>query len=231
MKWIEKGQPPNRFLVWLGQANENWQPSYEELRAPEKPELHSALLSEQGHICCYCNRRIGPSREKSHIEHIRPQSYYPHSALNYDNLVVSCQGENEKRKPIHCGNAKADWPSPSSEALLVSPTDKACEAAFEFTAIGEIIPQNRFQHQEAAAETIKRLGLDVPKLVAERGGALEGIIEGLADYTEGDIKDLIGYFDSRDEDGHYIPYCSAIVYLLRWSAADGGGIVSVDEPA
>lgn len=215
MKWIRKGQAPESFSTWKEQANEDWQPSWGGLSTPEKPQLHTALLMDQGYICCYCNRRIGPGQERSHIEHIKPQSYYPLNALDYDNLVVSCQGENEKRKPVHCGNAKADWPSPSSEMLLVSPLDRDCESAFQFTAIGEINPSTRSRRQEAAAGTIKRLGLGVSKLVAARNSALEGIIEGLADYTEDDIQTLIGYYNGRDENGHYTPYCSAIVYLLR----------------
>jgi len=231
MKWIQKGQPPDSFLAWKEQANENWQPSWDGLSKPEKPEVHTALLAEQGYICCYCNRRIGPDQERSHIEHIKSRSHYPLNTLDYDNLVASCQGENENNKPVHCGNAKADWPSPSSETLLVSPLDKECEAAFEFTAIGEIIPSSHFKRQESAAETIKRLGLDVPKLVAARNSAVEGVIEGLADYTGDEVQVLIDYYNSRDENGHYTPYCSAIVYLLRWSVDTEDEVVIDDGPA
>lgn len=86
--------------------NEDWKPSWDGLRAPEKSELHEALLREQDFICCYCGMRI--NRETSHIEHLKPRTTYPELALEYSNLLASCQGESEEPppEPVHCGHKK-----------------------------------------------------------------------------------------------------------------------------
>ncbi|MDM8565414.1 hypothetical protein QUF74_07150 [Candidatus Halobeggiatoa sp. HSG11] len=54
MKYINKGKEPIEFAEWKGLANENWQPSYDDLQNPEKTIVRTALMEEQGYICCYC---------------------------------------------------------------------------------------------------------------------------------------------------------------------------------
>jgi hypothetical protein len=36
MKYIKKGSEPKELTEWKGLANDNWQPSYNDLRNPEK---------------------------------------------------------------------------------------------------------------------------------------------------------------------------------------------------
>lgn len=109
MKYIKKGQAPQTFTDWKSQENENWQPNWDNLRGKEKSAVYDTLLKEQGYICCYCGRRI--SRETSHIEHLKPRTNYPDLAIEYVNLLASCQGESEQPPPIplHCGHKKKDW--------------------------------------------------------------------------------------------------------------------------
>ena len=59
MKYIQKGEEPTSFTDWKSKANQDWQPTWDVLRASEKRDLHNALLKEQGYICCYCEMRIG----------------------------------------------------------------------------------------------------------------------------------------------------------------------------
>ncbi|MGK7925879.1 MAG: retron system putative HNH endonuclease [Spirulina sp.] len=93
MKYIKKNEEPEIFRDWKALANEDWQPNWDEnFQSPEKPAVHRSLLREQGSICCYCGREI--TRETSHIEHLKPRSLYPDLALNYSNLLASCQGES-----------------------------------------------------------------------------------------------------------------------------------------
>jgi uncharacterized protein (TIGR02646 family) len=216
MKFIDKTQEPESFTMWKEQANDDWQPIWDDLRNPEKPELHDALLAEQGYICCYCNDRIGKPSPKSHIEHIKPRSHFESDRLDYRNLVSSCQGKDEKHLPIHCGPAKDDWPDATAfnAGLMISPLDVNCETTFSFTATGEIRPADGMRN-EAASETIKHLGLNVRKLQASRNAAIEGILEGIESETIDSLQRLIAGFSSKDEAGRLQPFCSAIIYILK----------------
>lgn len=98
MKHIKKNQEPQNFTDWKKRANEDWQPNWKEnFQAPEKTEVHEALLTEQGYICCYCGRRI--DYQSSHIEHFQPRKHYPELALEYTNLLASCPGYPEDEDP------------------------------------------------------------------------------------------------------------------------------------
>ncbi len=58
MKQIVKDQNTPDFDDWKASVNENWQPTYDGLRDPEKKEVKDSLMKEQGYICCYCERRL-----------------------------------------------------------------------------------------------------------------------------------------------------------------------------
>jgi len=88
MRKILKAVEPESVTQWKAQANDDWQPSYATLQNPQKRDLHLSLLNEQGHLCCYCGRRIGP--EDSHVEHFRPQELFQTLELDYENLHASC---------------------------------------------------------------------------------------------------------------------------------------------
>ena len=73
--------------------------------------------SEQGYICCYCGVAI--DKGSCHIEHFKPQGIDETVRFDYFNLIVSCQGEDDKpRVPVHCGHQKDNW---YDKKLLVSP--------------------------------------------------------------------------------------------------------------
>ena len=59
MKFIVKHEEPASFTAWKDLVNEDWQPSYDALRNPEKKAVHQALITEQGGICCYCGNSKG----------------------------------------------------------------------------------------------------------------------------------------------------------------------------
>ena len=101
MKFIDKSKEPEEFTNWKALANQDWQPNWDNFQKPEKNIVHNSLLQEQGYICCYCGRRI--SRQDSHIEHLKPRNQYPELALNYHNILASCQKEVKPKEPIHCG--------------------------------------------------------------------------------------------------------------------------------
>jgi uncharacterized protein (TIGR02646 family) len=217
MRFIQKNPEPASFTHWKRQANADWQPSFAELKKPEKPELLSSLLKEQGYICCYCCQRLSPTR--SHIEHLKPQKHCLEAEkIAYENLLASCPGYLEEeivtdRSPQEfCGQKKGDWYDPNS---MVSPLDPHCAEYFCYTATGEILPTTNATNQIAAKTTIDRLGLNHPKLDRGRRTALEGILDDLESLTNEDLKSLISGYNQPNQNGELVPYCAAITHQLQ----------------
>ena len=170
MKYISKGSEPQTFADWKALANENWQPSYGDLSGETKKAVATALMREQGYICCYCERRL--RYEDSHIEHFRPQTDPDIDPLDFANMLRSCQNRLKKGKPRHCGNLKDDW---FEEDLLISPLKPECEAAFAYSGDGGMHASDAYD--DAARTTIQKLGLDIDKLRALRHDAIEPFLE------------------------------------------------------
>lgn len=198
MKYIKKGKEPKELTEWKGLANDNWQPSYNDLRNPEKSIVKTALMEEQGYICCYCEQELMAT--DSHIEHFLPQESYPEKALDFSNLLCSCQDKIKKGKPRHCGNLKAD------DELSISPLDEACEKYFKYSYDGYIEPVD-----EKARTTIKKLGLDITKLNAVRRDAIEPFIDSLL--TEDELMEFVSAY-LKKVDGKYPPFYTTIKFLF-----------------
>lgn len=206
MKHIVKQGEPQSFSEWKTLANDDWQPTYDDLSGVEKRDVKAALMAEQGYICCYCERSLTDS--DSHIEHFRPQSDPAVDPLDFDNLLCSCQKQIEKGEPRHCGNLKDNWFDP---VLLVSPFDPACEERFAHTGDGLIKPVE--EHDQGAAETIKRLGLDLPKLNALREKAIEPFLDD--QMSEDDMRAFVSGYLQKDAQGRYGEFWTTIRYLFR----------------
>ncbi|MBD2182404.1 TIGR02646 family protein [Planktothrix sp. FACHB-1355] len=213
MKYIRKGEEPEEFTNWKNLENDDWKPSWDDnFQAPQKPVVHQALLREQGYICCYCGMRI--TRETSHIEHLKPRSIYPDLALDYTNLMASCQGESEEPppQPVHCGHKKYDW---YDEHLMVSPLYPNCQDFFRYLGSGDIEPTDESDKQAAAETTIDKLGLDIPKLTRMRREAIVGILLAIEGLTNEEIQLLFQAFEQPDANGRYTPFFAAIAYTLK----------------
>jgi uncharacterized protein (TIGR02646 family) len=212
LKHIKKNQSPQDFLEWKNLANKDWQPTWNNFQKPEKTSVHNSLIQEQGYICCYCERRI--TREISHIEHLKPRNKYPNLALDYTNLIASCQGENATPPliPVHCGHKKSEW---YKESLMVSPLGSNCVDFFRYTDDGQILPTTDSDKKVAAKETIIRLALNINKLRKMREQAIEGILEIIDTLNNNEIKKLINGFEQPNINEEYEEFCSAIIYILR----------------
>jgi uncharacterized protein (TIGR02646 family) len=212
VKYIRKSNEPEVLTNFKAQANEDWQPSYDLLRGKDKQQFHHHLITEQGHICCYCGERIISA--DSHIEHFQPQTEYPHLELDYFNLIASCQQKIQPKEPRHCGMGKGDWFDPD---LLVSPLIADCEEFFEYTVDGQILPTREVDKASAARETIDRLCLNIRKLQAARTGAIDSLYGDPTlelPLSDDEIDKLIHYYTQVDNDSKYQPYCQSIVYVL-----------------
>ena len=205
MKHVQKGNEPLVFSDWKAIANEDWQPTYYDLSGETKKAVKTALMQEQGYLCCYCERRIDD--DDSHIEHFRPQSHADVDSLDFSNLLCSCQNQLQKGVPRHCGNLKDYWFVPE---LLVSPFDPGCESRFAFTGDGGIKPMHNID--TGAAETIKRLGLDLPKLNALRASAIEPFLE--ETLSVDDLQQFVSGYLRQDNSGRFGEFWTTIHYLF-----------------
>ena len=209
MKYIKKGDSPAKFEQWKIDFKDRTgrEPVYLDLKGSIKRDLKETLLKEQGYICCYCMCRI--AAYDSHIEHFiarseakdQPYSVVVQDAeLGYENLLLSCEGEEGDGK--HCGRFKDN----AVHEMLLSPTVPSVESDFQYTANGEI---NGLSPE--AMTSVRVLNLSSYDLNRHRRTAIfmSGLFEPDADYDF-----LIEKF-RVPEDGMYAPFCQAILYVLE----------------
>lgn len=212
MKTIYKNDEPQEILQWKSKfKNKNGRvPRYSDLNEvenlPHKILLKNSLLSEQGHICCYCCKPI--DTKNSHIEHIRPKERdeYRAISLEYENLLASCQGYHDREE--NCGHSKDNA---FNEELFVSPLEENCESLFEFSNRGKI---KAVDGNERAGYTIELLNLDTEQLNAARTEAM-WVSGAMDELTEDECQKLLDKFENVDERGRYAGFSDAIVYQLK----------------
>ena len=205
MKYILKKTEPPAFSDWKKLANDGWQPTYEILSGEPKEAVKTALMKEQGYICCYCERLL--TYADSHIEHFRPQSDPDVDPLDFSNMLCSCQDQLKKGEPRHCGVLKDDW---FDSQLLISPLAPDCETRFAFIGDGRIKPTQ--ETDEAAIETIARLGLDIPKLNAMRAKTIDLFLD--KEITNEEMQQFVAGYLRKDENGQYGEFWTTINYLF-----------------
>jgi uncharacterized protein (TIGR02646 family) len=219
MKFIQKNSEPDAFIQWKQQATKNWQPSWSNFQKPEKIIVHTALILEQGHICCYCGQRI--TQAISHIEHFQPRTHYPDLSLSYNNFLASCPGYPEaqasknsvaKLPQEFCGQRKGSW---FDLELTVSPLKSDCASYFRYTRIGELLPSKDLTKVDAAKATIENLGLNNLKLIRLRKAAIDAAMQGIEILPTEDIQKLIDGYHRLDNSGKHTPFWAAVIYSLQ----------------
>lgn len=193
MKYVCKQTSPESFELWKAKANEDWHPTYADLRNPEKADLQEHLLAEQGWVCCYCGRRI--TEGDSHIEHFRPQERYVEQALQYENLHASCIRATNPGSPLHCGHAKENQ---FDEQRMLSPLQSDCEIHFSYALDGQIILVG-----DETTYTRDLLKLDIAFLCNRRQEQLSRVFD-VAFLESADDDELLRLqeaFQLRDEGG------------------------------
>jgi len=139
MKQIIKNQEPRSLVQHRAQKG-----TYGSLPTVTKEELRSSILLEQGHICCYCMKRIpqkltSEENEKnfpsSKIEHVKCQIVNPDQELNYQNLLLACNGNHGLPKIMQtCDTYKGE------KDLSFNPADtsQSIETFIRYRSNGEI---------------------------------------------------------------------------------------------
>lgn len=199
MKYIVKGIEPENFITWKSCGTKK----YGNLINPIKADLKTALLSEQGYICCYCESKI--SSLNSHIEHLDPQCNNNSNDLDFTNLLCSCQKQLSAGEPRHCGNSK------DNDTITIHPLQNTCESKFIYLANGTIQ-----QTDIDSRETIKYLKLDIDKLNNLRNSAIEPFLIDpitLEAISKEDAKIFTDSYLTKDN-GKYNEFYTTIKYLF-----------------
>lgn len=196
MRTVKKRPQPKALTQWralrmVAEPGPGLECTYAELRRdPCIPDIEDGLFEEQGGICAYAGHRLDlqpfdraadtTRKVGFHLEHLTPQKYCTRDNGNYgkdtsyENLVACWPKPNCGFTPAYGAIKKGDWPAPVQEPLFVSPVSEGCTARFKFDLLGRIMAAN--PSDEAANETIQKLGLDHPTLIDLRKKEIEGAL-------------------------------------------------------
>ena len=145
-----------------------WQDWHAFMGTPCHQVVGESLLSEQHHVCCYCEVEI--AADDSHIEHMVPRSVRQGHDYDYTNLAASCDGGAVE----HCGRFKDDrHQNPDyryDPNLFCPPQDPDTTRLFQYLPSGSVTPALGVGPQEAqkAQYMIGYLGLQCARLTGRR---------------------------------------------------------------
>ena len=196
MKYIVKQPEPQWFIDWKaahpGATYDNFKHKARKLR--------EALVTEQHHLCCYCECLVEP--DTSHNEHFKPKgnAAYSHLQLSYGNIFASCLREPNGDPETHCGHKKGN----DYDVRLVSPLEADCATHFKYTLEGKISSDD-----ERGRYTIGLLKLDSALLDAMRKQLIDDFNDLDEDVYEDEMKKHL------DSDASYYGEFYTMVEYLR----------------
>lgn len=182
MRRIARATEPEPFRKW---RNENPGANWSHLSDPEKQTpsaknafsaLRSALLSEQGRLCAYCERgvHIGATTDRTTvtIDHVEPKSKVKGRTFDFANLVATCDGGATSSQQW-CNAKKANSPLPKRLDPREIPKSPPLWRLKYNRGRHEIEPDPDACQSEGidladARECLEILGLNAPQLSALR---------------------------------------------------------------
>ena len=177
-----------------------------------KEELKNALLTEQGYICCYCNRKL--VYETTTHEHFWSKGTKEYFKFGYDymNLLASCDGFAKEPKPreVCCNEKRLE-----GDLLPLNPTDALIETHFDFTIDGQIMGLTT-----EGEKMIAMLGLDINPLDDLRAVYIK---DALYENPFEDTKTFISKNKALEaieklkvrQNGQFEPFCTAVIKVLQ----------------
>lgn len=205
MKYIKKAQEPKSLIEHRNQKHA----CYNNLSKVTKDEIREALLSEQGHVCCYCMKRIKITDMK--IEHWKPQRYVELSLL-YSNMLGACDGnEGEPRHLQCCDTHKGE------NEIFVNPLDTCCEDYIKYKNDGTVYSDE----PRVNNDLINVLNLNHQTIKENRKKVIDSIVDFLKHeypkkkWTKANIQREINKWNRRDSEGKYYEYYGVALYWLQ----------------
>lgn len=174
------------------------------------PELRKALLEEQGYLCACCMRRIPirdtNSNESTRIDHILSRTKHPELQLNYSNMVVCCPGAITS--DFHCDKQKGE-----NDITINLFEDHFFDTLSYSSKDGRI----KSSDAESDRQINELLNLNHALLKRNRLETLRGVILMLnrIGWTSSNIRHQIEIWNQKDQQGHYKPYNSIVVWFLK----------------
>ena len=232
MKRIIKNPDPSIIQELLNfiqsEKKANIIPTYTNFR--EKEKLRQSLLKEQGHICCFCMRRIKNSNETTKIAHIFPQNPVldenkqkvetENLDLRYANMLAACDGG--KGQPSHLQHCDTKQ---GNAILKINPADstKNCENLIAYRSSGEIYSND----SDINHDLQEILNLNLETIKNNRKNAYNEIIKILdskypkKSFTKKVLEKEIANY-SQLKGGKYAPYCQYVIYFLEKKLGSSG---------
>lgn len=215
MKQIVKTTEPNSLLQHRASQFSN----FDNIPLVTKEELRQNLLSEQGHICCYCMKRI-PEHSSPYmkVEHFKCQDNFGAMQLTYINLFGACTGnEGQPKIKQTCDTKKGNT------ALTINPISilPICETLFKYNAEGEISSINDSADINRQLNDI--LNLNMQTLKDGRSEIYLEVQDRVRLESKRTKKDKASFVKFLEQerikwlertDNKHRPYCSVAVYYL-----------------
>ena len=126
MIYIQKRPEPDLLLKYRYQINAR----FDDMDSDVKKQLRESLLSEQGHLCAYCMKRIDGMKNVK-IEHFEART--PENELRYHNLLAVCKGgDGGPVQARSCDTKKENRP------IFINPLSKSDMDRIYYNNNGEI---------------------------------------------------------------------------------------------
>jgi uncharacterized protein (TIGR02646 family) len=210
MKNIRKGKEPRAWVKHRCTPHANFDND-----TNAKQKVRESLVKEQGGICCYCMQRIYPTGTEMKVEHWLCYDLHPTDRLSYANFLGACQGgEGQPLEQQHCDTRKGN----SSLSRNPSVPAHNVEGVISYLNDGSIQSSDPIFNEEI--NTV--LNLNLPVLVNQRKGALEGFKAALNTRATWPRPVLTRKLSEwRGGSGELKPFCQVIVYYLEKRLARG----------
>ncbi len=206
MRTIEKDQAPLSFRRHAKEGGDYG--SYK-----ETDDARYALLKEQGHLCCFCMRRIGVRSMK--IAHWEPQARNRARDMDWTNLMAACPGGDGDREAIkHCDTAQGDTP------ITLNPADRAqrCERLVGYSVDGRVWSKN----PEIEKDLDKTLNLNNPVLIKQRRAVWDAFVTRMnkMQHVDGQwppeaLEQELEEWLRRDKQGQMREFCQVVIHHLE----------------
>jgi uncharacterized protein (TIGR02646 family) len=226
VRLIQKGKEPRRLLEYSKLEHA----TYEGMPTEAKIELRSALIRDQGGLCCYCMCRIHEDEVKERkqleqhkesqvrIEHWKSQSEHADLQLSWPNLFAACHGnEGKDRADQHCDVRKGKL------QMTLNPTVQKHIASLRYDTTGQLQSNDPILQKDLD----EVLNLNHVSLRRNRKEAVQAMIDSLhrlekkktggtpRPFPDMLLRSKLSRCNEFDSTGRLPPFAGALAYWLE----------------